>query len=293
MKMKKFIAFGLGGKPLNSKISYEVFENTETYFIESRGGKRGHVTARNPDYNEALEELLRTHQSKKSLIEDILVDSEKIKVLPPKDRRVDGPDHPLPIDLSSLQDQDIVELRRYIGRTIKYIGQVPGAKGGNNQKKLLIRFRLDKQKINNEYGAEDLFRFRKRDFKNSGPPPSMHRKATNKFSSDLGFVYAFWLKGLSNKKQNALKVGYTEDLVARYNQLNKELRTSVTDLQWVEHAFFQFTNTTDAYQFEQELHFQLREYLYTGEREIFNLSTKQFDDILNSSEHLESSSLIV
>ncbi len=138
-----------------------------------------------------------------------------------------------------------------------------------------------------------MFRFKKRDLKNSGPPPSIHRKATNKLPSDVGFVYAFFLKGLSNKKKNALKVGYTEDLVARHRQLNKELRTSVTDLRWIEHTFFQFANTTNAYKFEQELHFQLSEYLYKGEREIFNLSTKHFDDILISSWPLESSDLIV
>ena len=84
--------------------------------------------------------------------------------------------------------------------------------------------------------------FHKKHFSHSGPPPSGNRKGSIRIPSDVGFVYAFWLKGLSENNRHAIKVGYTGDLVARFKQLNKQLITTVTDLVWVEHTFFQFSN---------------------------------------------------
>lgn len=244
------------------------------------GGKKNHPNARNPDYNEALEVLLSEQKFRGASIEDILVDSEKVKKLPLNERRVDSEEYRLPLNLSEIQD--ISEFRKYIGNTVKTIGRAPNAKGGNSNKKLLIRFRFNQISKIEVGNTKDLSKFHQRKFKNSGPPPTTKRKSVNKIPSRTGFVYVFWLKGLSNKNQNALKVGYTENLITRHKQLNKELHSSVTKLEWISHTYFQFSSGYDAYQFEQDLLFLLKKYLYQGEREIFDLSTDEFDKLLTS-----------
>ena len=278
--MKSFITFDPHGKLLNAKISYETFENIETYFIESRGGKKSGPLSRNPDYNEALEALLSHHQKRDSILEDILVDSKQVKAMSPEERRVTVPDYPFPIPMASITS--VSEFRRSIGNIVKNIGKKPGAKGGNSNKKLLIRFRGKQSDQYKNYDIKELKSFHKKHFSHSGPPPSGNRKGSIRIPSDVGFVYAFWLKGLSENNKHAIKVGYTGDLVARFKQLNKQLITTVTDLVWVEHTFFQFSNLFEAYKFEQEIHHFLQEHRYPDEREIYNLTTEHFDQLLIS-----------
>jgi len=278
--LKSFLTFDPEGKLLDAEISYEASENTETYFVESRGGKKSGPLSRNPDYNDALEFLLRHHQKRNSILEDILVDSKKVKTMSPEERRVGVPDYPFPLQMASITS--VSEFRRSIGNIVKNIGKEAGAKGGNSNKKLLVRFRLNKSDGYKNYNSQELKNFHKKRFSHSGPPPSGNRKGSIRIPSDVGFVYAFWLNGLSVNNKYAIKVGYTEDLFERFKQLNKQLRTSVTNLVWVEHTFFQFSNLLDAYKFEQEIHHFLQEYRYPDEREIYNLTTDHFDQLLIS-----------
>ncbi len=279
-KLEKFLALDPDGNVLDAEILFELYENIETYSVKARGGKKVGPSSLNPDYNEALEALLRNHKDRNSILEDILVDSTKVKNLPIEKKRVSSADYPLPLEMKDIND--VSEYRRHIGNIVKNIGKEKGAKGGNSNKKLLIRFRTQQSKNYKNFATQELEKFHKIHFEKSGPPPSGKRKGSEKPPSTVGFVYAFWLKGIIGKNKNAIKVGYTGDLIARFKQLNKELRYSVTNLVWVEHTFFQFSNPTDAYNFEQDLHHLLQKYRYNNEREIYNLTTESFDQLLQS-----------
>lgn len=279
-KLEKFLALDPDGNVLDAEILYEVYENIETYSVKARGGKKVGPSSLNPDYNEALEALLSSHKERNSILEDILVDSTTVMNLPIEKKRVSSADYPLPFEMKNISE--VSEFRRNIGSIVKNIGKEKGAKGGNSNKKLLIRFRTEQSLSYKSFGSQELEKFHNADFKKSGPPPSGKRKASDKTPGTVGFVYAFWLKGIIGENKNAIKVGYTGDLIARFKQLNKELRYTVTNLVWIEHTFFQFSNPTDAYNFEQDLHHLLQKYRYNNEREIYNLTTESFDQLLRS-----------
>ena len=114
-------------------------------------------------------------------------------------------------------------------------------------------------------------------FKKSGPPPSGQRKASKIEQNKIGYTYVFKLEGV---KEDALKIGFTANLSKRLNDLNSEIRPSVTGLSWEPVTFWQFNDVRSAYEFEQEIQSKLRDSLYEGEREIFKISVDDLSSIL-------------
>ena len=96
--------------------------------LESRGGR-----GRNPEYNEALFELLRRVSVAEGKIVSIEVISDPALKLPREDRSLNM--H-FPIQLSS--DADIESLQLEIGRKQIPIAQKEGAAGGNRTKRISI-----------------------------------------------------------------------------------------------------------------------------------------------------------
>ena len=77
-----------------------------------------------------------------------------------------------------------------------------------------------------------------------------------------------------------MKIGFTANLSKRLNDLNSEIRPSVTGLSWEPVTFWQFNDVFSAYEFEQEIQSKLRDSLYEGEREIFKISVDDLSSIL-------------
>jgi hypothetical protein len=101
----------------------------------SRGGTRGTSSARNPDYAEALEEILRRFAGARAVIASIVVDSSKMRERDESERVL-----ALPFPLRLDEHTDIERLRAEISRAQTPIGQAPGAKGGNSTKQIRMRF---------------------------------------------------------------------------------------------------------------------------------------------------------
>lgn len=275
--MKRFFAYDDNHKAFDAEIYFETLDEVETYFVSSRGGKKSGPSSRNPDYNEALEALFQHHKTRNSVLEDILVDSKIVKEMHPALRRVESAEINYPLNMNKIED--VSQFRRNVGNIVKDIGKRNFSKGGNSNKKLLIRFRVQSKATQTKISFDKIEQFHQKKFLNSGPPPSFKRSGSYVTKHATGFVYAFWLSGLKNGK-NAVKVGYTRDLKSRFQNLNKQLISSVSGLRWRAHTYFQLPNPMEAYHFEQQLHYILKSYRYRDEREIYDLSTTQFDSIL-------------
>jgi len=126
------------GSLINAEITIEERRDSggTDVIVHSRGGARGSAAERNPDYFEALEELLRLLGQADAVVTAICVDSNRVRRLPESERQLDLS---FPIKLSRIRDLD--RLRKDITRAQQWIGQTPGAKGGNSTKR--IRIRLD------------------------------------------------------------------------------------------------------------------------------------------------------
>ena len=99
----------------------------------SRARSRPSPNSLNPDYNEALEEILRRLAAADATILNIEVDSTVTRSLPEADRRLDLV---FPIELA--KSGDLAQLRKRITSAQGTIGRAPGAKssGGNKTRRI-------------------------------------------------------------------------------------------------------------------------------------------------------------
>jgi hypothetical protein len=124
--------FDEGGAPLDA--AFEVDRSVIDIVLHSRSGSNPRL---NPDYFSALETLLERLQRHGAVIEDVLVDSKVALKLPIDERRLQLA---YPIDLSG--QTDLPALRKRICSAQRTVAQKPGAKGGNNHKRIRLRVRL-------------------------------------------------------------------------------------------------------------------------------------------------------
>lgn len=275
--MYNYTAFDENNKKLDATINYIVEGGVFTYFLKARGGNK--KTGINLEYSEALEALIRENKFRNYILEDILVDSKTVQDLSTSERRVNLPEFPFPIELAKVND--ISAFRKAIGNLVKEIGKDPAATGGNGNKKLLLRFSERSLKDTSQFSRQVLKPFNKRQYTNSGPPPSQKRRGSTHNLDAIGFTYIFKLKGLG---LDALKIGYTKDLARRFKELNDGLHSSITKISWIEHTYWEKPTLNDAYDFEQKLHKYFEQYKYPNETEIFQLSVERFDQLMKKFE---------
>lgn len=120
------------GQPLEAV--FELDRSVIDVVLHSRSGGDPPL---NPDYFSALELLLERLQRHGAVIEDILVDSTVALKLPIEQRRLRLA---YPVDLSG--HTDLPALRKEICSAQRTVAQKPGAKGGNNHKRIRVRVRL-------------------------------------------------------------------------------------------------------------------------------------------------------
>lgn len=113
------------GKPTAPGADFDVV-------LRSRSGKQQDGRERNPEYFLALEELLVRLAALDCRIVDAVVDSTKARDLPREQRRIVA----LPLSLAT--ERDIRSLRRAMCTAQRPVAQQPGAKGGNNHKRIRI-----------------------------------------------------------------------------------------------------------------------------------------------------------
>jgi hypothetical protein len=109
--------------------------------FESRSGTKGSSHVRNVDYNDGLELLLTRLSDLDAVIDDIVVDSQRVRNLglPSEKRRLTlrhGRVYPLRIR----READIRELRLAISAAQRSVGRAEGVRhgGGNNTKQIRI-----------------------------------------------------------------------------------------------------------------------------------------------------------
>ena len=212
-----------------------------------------------------------------------MVVSKKLEDLPLSQKRVHPENFAYPIRLN--EEIDLIALRKAISLSVSKVGQNPGSVGGNPTKRIRVTFSsidlkstlegdsLDTHDVLKKYHQKKI----NHKFKKSGPPPSGQRKASKIEQNKIGYTYVFKLEGV---KEDALKIGFTANLSKRLNDLNSEIRPSVTGLSWEPVTFWQFNDVRSAYEFEQEIQSKLRDSLYEGEREIFKISVDDLSSIL-------------
>ena len=274
--------FSENGRKLNAEVTLSQRDEWVDYIFESRGGTKGSPNERNPDYFEALELVLKDAKSKSWHIQDIVVASKKLEDLPLSQKRVKPEKYAYPINLDS--GVDIISLRKAISLSVTKVGQKSGSTGGNPTKRIRVTFSKDSINaldFDTEVTQEVLSKFHQKKvnhkFKKSGPPPSGQRKASTIDQNKKGYTYVFKLEGV---KENALKIGFTANLSNRLKTLNSQIRPSVTGLNWEPVTYWEFDDVWSAYEFEQEIQSKLRDYLYEGEREIFQISEDDISSIL-------------
>ena len=270
-------------RKLNAEVTSSKRDEWVDYIFESRGGGKDDPNERNPDYYEALEVVLFDAQVKSWQIQDIVVVSKKLEDLPLSQKRVHPENFAYPIRLN--EEIDLIALRKAISLSVSKVGQKPGSAGGNPTKRIRVTFSsidlkstlegdsLDTHDVLKKYHQKKI----NHKFKKSGPPPSGQRKASKIEQNKIGYTYVFKLEGV---KEDALKIGFTANLSKRLNDLNSEIRPSVTGLSWEPVTFWQFNDVFSAYEFEQEIQSKLRDSLYEGEREIFKISVDDLSSIL-------------
>ncbi|WP_440902499.1 hypothetical protein [Actinosynnema sp.] len=122
------------GQQLNAAFSVVPDGDGLAVVLESAGGK-GPVAgrSRNSDYRTALQLLLARLGAANAVLRAALVDSHKVRELPPRDRNV----FPGPFPLRACED--FAELRQQLTSGQGRIGQREGApKAGNNSKRLRL-----------------------------------------------------------------------------------------------------------------------------------------------------------
>jgi hypothetical protein len=111
-------------------------------YLESRGGARGGVNERNPDYERALRLILRRLAASGADLVDATVESTVTRTLDHA-AKVINPGTTFPVDLGSV---DAEALRLALQRSQRTIGQLPTATGsGNNTKRIRLLVRVPGQ----------------------------------------------------------------------------------------------------------------------------------------------------
>lgn len=107
--------------------------------VEARGGERGNVDRRNTQYDAGFDLCLERLRALRGRLIDAEIDSRAVRDLPAAQRSI-MPGSGAPIDLAAVVD--IPALRRTLTSRARKVGQAPGAKGGNAQKRVALTFEL-------------------------------------------------------------------------------------------------------------------------------------------------------
>jgi len=125
------------GSPLHATFVVESRAGRATAVVyQSAGGTRGLPSARNVDYLDGLDVLLRRLVNDGVTIEDALVDSTATQNLSASDRRL-SPGENVSYPVVSSEVDDVIALRKALLRSMAMVGRDPDAKGGGNQRKAL------------------------------------------------------------------------------------------------------------------------------------------------------------
>lgn len=139
------------GRELDASISIERLGRHWAVIFESRGGPTGGRAPRNTEYHQAVRLTMKRLAAAHATVVGIEVVSGVALKLAQSERQVRPESFPLPLRLKDVAD--IEALRLAIARGVGKVGQRPGAKGGNGQKRL--RFTIDVG-IEQAGSAEDL-----------------------------------------------------------------------------------------------------------------------------------------
>lgn len=123
------------GRPLHAHITLDDGPDVWSVIVESRGGKIGTKSARNPGYAVGLRTILGRLGAMRCVVLDALVASREVSALADKDRRVDGLEFPISLSTTS----DIGLLAASLQRGQRDVGAAAEAKGGNTTKRLLLK----------------------------------------------------------------------------------------------------------------------------------------------------------
>jgi len=138
------------GSEIDATFRVERIGDKVSVVFEARGGTTGEAGARNTQYNDGLETLLRRFKSQSMQITDALVESRETLDLPVEDRRIliQTGAYPIMID-------DPGALRRDLGTAQAKVGRAVGAKGGGNQTR---RIRLVVRQLQGRVEPRELAR---------------------------------------------------------------------------------------------------------------------------------------
>lgn len=144
------------GQELDAEFVVEPLDRDVPGFdvvLRSRSGGRNSANRRNPDYFEALEEILRRLAAADATILNIEVDSTVTRALPASERRLD-----LEFPLIPEKSGDLAQLRRRITSAQRTIGRRSGVQpsGGNNHKQIRMTIAANHLLTNPEAGREWL-----------------------------------------------------------------------------------------------------------------------------------------
>jgi len=143
------------GVEIDTHFSIEPKDGYTTVVIESKGGGVNSRYRRNQDYDLGFQLVLERLALKGAIIEDAVVDSQTTQQadLSRENRRLQlAGDYAFPILLSDISDFE--KLRTALCKAQKPIGQEPGAKGGNGQKRIRLYVCLE----NNTFDLKTLGR---------------------------------------------------------------------------------------------------------------------------------------
>ena len=121
--------FSNAGVEIDSEFAVEPEGDLLAVTFESRGGAPAGSAQRNPEYNVALELVLRRLAQLRGVLVDAVVDSVNTRQLPYAERRILA----TPIDLNN--DTDISGLRSELGKAAAAVNRAPNAGGEGNRTK--------------------------------------------------------------------------------------------------------------------------------------------------------------
>lgn len=125
------------GRALDARFHLQRVSDDLSLVFQSRGGTGVSPDERNTEYNAGLEVLLARLSAAGAVIEDALVDSERLRELDPDQRRIEDDELRYPLSIS-----DAKALRRALGSAMARVGRKPDAKGAENStKRILLRLR--------------------------------------------------------------------------------------------------------------------------------------------------------
>lgn len=149
-----FTALDDNGQELDAKISIEQVGRYWAVTFESRGGPTGGREPRNTKYHEAVRLTIKRLAAANATLINIEVVSRDALKLKESERQVRPDKYALPLLLNGVAD--IEGLRLAIARGVGRVGQRPGAKGGNGQKRLRLTIDVDGEEPMSGEGLESL-----------------------------------------------------------------------------------------------------------------------------------------